>query len=48
MHTAQSTPDALTAAGGAAFTHADMQLGRLVLVLIGIVLVEGAYVRAGG
>lgn len=48
MHTAQQRPRSLTAPGPVAFTHGDMQQGRLVLVLIGIVLVERAYVRSGG
>ncbi len=46
MHTAQQRPRALTARRPAAFTLDGM--GRLVLVLIGIVLVERAYVRSGG
>jgi len=48
MHMAQSRANVLTAGRRAAFTHVDMQLGRVVLVLIGLVLIERAYVRSGG
>jgi hypothetical protein len=48
MHHAQHRANALTRARLERFTDGLMQFGRLVLVLIGIVLVERAYVRAGG
>lgn len=48
MQTAQTRAGSLTGAVGRRFTDSLMQLGRIVLVLIGLVLVERAYVRAGG
>ena len=48
MQYAQTRPKSLTHGASGRWNGHLMQLGRIVLVLIGIVLVERAYVRAGG
>jgi hypothetical protein len=48
MHNAQSGVDALTSGARPTFTHDDMTSGRILPVLIGIVLIERAYMRSGG
>lgn len=48
MQYAQTRPESLTVVALGRWNDRLMQLGRIVLVLIGIVLVERAYVRAGG
>ena len=48
MHLAQGSRRSLTRSALERCNDALMQSGRIVLVLIGIVLVERAYVRMGG
>jgi hypothetical protein len=48
MQYAQTRAETLTRGGGGRCNGVLMQSGRIVLVLIGIVLVEGTGVRAGG
>ena len=48
MHAAQSTSDRLTVVRRDGFTAVHMQTLRGILVLIGIVLLERAYIRSGG
>jgi len=48
MHAAQTPRISLTLMRGGGFTDPHMAALRAVLVLIGLVLVERTYVRAGG
>lgn len=48
MHAAQSTSDRLTLVRRDGFTAPHMQIFRGILVLLGIVLLERAYIRSGG
>lgn len=48
MHYAQRRSKSLTAMALGRCNDALMQFGRIALVLIGIVLVERAHIRAGG
>jgi len=48
VRAAQSSPWGLTLQRPERFTERDMQFARFILSLIGIVLVERAYVRSGG
>jgi hypothetical protein len=48
MQYAQTPRKSLTRVALGRWNDRLMQFGRIVLVLIGIVLVERAYVRAGG